>query len=356
MNEGRRIEQFYTVTERMSELYQKEARAYGWTGGTTEELEAWRVDVKLRLHALLGLGKMESCPLQPVRLESIACSGYTREKWIIQTEPGVHMPFFLLIPEEIRQGERKPAFIEPHGHLGGKFYTAGASDYAAVQPFLEQAGEEPFAVQLVREGYLVACPDARGAGERREWMKQEDEYFLKSTCTEINHMAISLGRTLTGMMVWDLIRLLDYMETREDCDPVRIGCGGMSGGGMQTLWLAALDDRIRAAVVSGYFYGFHDAHLVLSHNCGCNFVPNLWATIDMGDLGALIAPRHLFIETGDKDHLNGRNGLANVYPQVEIARSAYRTSGAESGLVHHVFDGGHEWNGVLSLPFVLKYV
>ncbi|TLS49501.1 hypothetical protein FE782_25660 [Paenibacillus antri] len=350
------IRTYYPVTDRMSTLFRKEARRMGWNGGTLRELEAWRADVKARLREVLALDRFESCPLEPRRLESETLDGYRREKWIIQTEQGVWMPFFLLLPEGLRPGERRPAFVNPHGHLAGKYYTAGVEEIPFIRDKLN--GKPPFAVELARQGYVVFCPDARGAGERREWMKQSDSEpdFLGNTCTPISQMAISLGYTLAGMMTWDLMRLLDYIETRGDCDAGRVGCGGMSGGGMQTLWLAAMDDRVSCAVVSGYFYGFHDSLLVLSHNCGCNFVPNLWKYVDMGDIGALIAPRPLLIETGVRDPLNGNDGMANVFPQTDIARGAYAACEAKDRLVHHVFDGGHEWNGEKTTAFVDRWL
>lgn len=168
-------------------------------------------------------------------------------------------------------------------------------------------------------------------------------------------MAIGLGLSLTGMWTWDLMRLIDYIETREDCAQDRIGCCGLSGGGLQTLWLTALDERVNCAVVSGYFYGYKDALLNL-YNCSCNYVPHLWENVDMGDIAALIAPRALLIETGDQDPLNGERGLDNVTEQVEIAAGAYRLMEAGERFVHHVFKGGHVWDGEKTYAFADRWL
>lgn len=172
----------------------------------------------------------------------------------------------------------------------------------------------------------------------------------------LNNMVMGLGYSLAGMMTWDLMRLIDYIETREDCDAERIGCGGFSGGGMQTIWLAALDDRVKCAVTSGYFYGVKEALLELCGNCGCNYVPNLWKYVDMGDMGALIAPRPLLIENGTKDKLNGKSGIENVKSQVEITRQAYKLLGVEDRLYHHIHEGAHEWNGEKTVDFIKKWL
>ena len=75
---------------------------------------------------------------------------------------------------------------------------------------------------------------------------------------------------------------------------------------------------IKAAVVSGYFYGYRESLLVKHQNCSCNYVPHLYETADMGDLGALIAPRPLLVETGARDPLNGQSGMKNVNSQMAI--------------------------------------
>jgi hypothetical protein len=165
-----------------------------------------------------------------------------------------------------------------------------------------------------------------------------------------------LGQTVTGMWAWDLHRLIDYIETRDDCRADRIGCAGLSGGGLQTLWATAFDERIRCAVVSGYFYGYKEALLDGHTNCACNYVPHLYEHVDMGDIGALIAPRPLLIETGDQDGLNGASGLENVYSQLAITRRAYQTLDHEDGLAHDVFAGEHRWLGVQAIPWLKQFL
>ena len=146
------------------------------------------------------------------------------------------------------------------------------------------------------------------------------------------------------------MRLLDSLITDARIDKNRVGCAGLSGGGMQTLDFAALDARVGAAVVSGYFYGVRESLQVLNNNCACNLVPRLWESFDMGDIAALIAPRSLFIETGDADNLNGASGIANVTPQVEIAQEVYNLLGGD--LQHDVFSGPHRWHGENSIAWL----
>jgi hypothetical protein len=158
-------------------------------------------------------------------------------------------------------------------------------------------------------------------------------------------MAYPLGQTVTGMWTWDIHRLIDYIQSRSDCLPDRIGCAGLSGGGLQTLWSTALDDRIRCAIISGYFYGYKEALLEMPQNCSCNYVHKLYEYSDMGDIAAMIAPRPLLIESGTMDPLNGAGGIGNVSSQVEIVRQAYRLFNSEHSIKHYTFQGEHRWDG-----------
>ncbi len=348
---------YYTARTHLSQLFERESRQFAFCAETIPAHHAWQRALRSKLSDLTGLAQMEHCALQPQLLETRQFAGYAREKIIIQTEPDVWMPCFVLIPETVRQDQPAIPVIAAHGHASaGKSAVAGCAEIPAVQRAIARYNYD-YGVQLARAGYLVFCPDARGFGERREAASQHDtdDYLVSGSCVELNQMALPLGQTVTGMWTWDLQRLIDYIETRADCDATRLGCVGLSGGGLQTLWLAAMDDRVQCAVISGYFYGCRDSLLEL-FNCSCNYVPHLWRAVDMGDLGALIAPRPVLIETGTDDSLNGARGLPNVTEQVDITRAAYRVFGHDERLFHHVFTGGHIWHGEKTNDFLARWL
>jgi hypothetical protein len=146
--------------------------------------------------------------------------------------------------------------------------------------------------------------------------------------------------------------LATYALSRPETQGQKLGCIGLSGGGLQTLYLAALDDRVACAVISGYFHGVDDSLLHLAGHCDCNYVPHLWEAADMGDIGALIAPTPLLIESARQDPLNGPRGMDNVLEQYAVTEAAYRLAGAADRLRHDTFDGGHMWHGTLSLDWL----
>jgi dienelactone hydrolase len=336
--------------------FDRESRSMGLRAQNAAELAAWQHELRSRLRAISGIDTMRACPLDPHEDAPEQCDGYVRTRVVIAVEPDVFMPLYVLTPADLRPGRRWPVVLAPHGHASaGKAAVVGCADTPELVRTIAQHNYA-YGLQLVRAGYIVLCPDARGFGERREPVMIDDGDLLGSSCQVLNHMALPLGQTITGMWIWDLMRLIDYAATRADCDAARIGCAGLSGGGWQTLWLAALDDRVSCAIVSGHFYGYKDALLRLSRNCSCNYVPGLWQLADAGDIGALIAPRPLLIETGRHDHLNGERGVLNVTEQLAITRRAYALLGVEDRLAHSVFEGGHRWDGADAVPWLARWL
>lgn len=197
-----------------------------------------------------------------------------------------------------------------------------------------------YGLRLARMGHLVIAPDARGFGLRREEGESGDDKILLSSCRALAHMALPLGLTVAGLQVWDLMRLVDWL-TEEGHGHIFLF--GFSGGGLQSLYTAAVDSRVEGAFISGYYYGFKDSLLLLNGNCDCNYIPRLWLDYEVSDIASLIAPRPLVIQSARADHLNGPRGLDNVLPYVEELKEAYRLLGAEGKLYHDIIEGPHHF-------------
>ena len=342
----------YKTQPYLQQRWQTVGRKLAYDAQSRAEHQAWRDETISTLKRLTGYDTMLTAPLKPKITEIQSFPTYQRQRVEIQTEPGVIMPFYVLIPAH--RPPPYPAVIAPHGHTsGGKLAVTDCRDTPELAETIDKHNYD-YGIQFAEAGFIAFCPDARGFGERQETASEGK--ILASSCQWLNNMAIPLGQTVTGMWAWDLHRLIDYIETRDDCLADQIGCAGLSGGGLQTLWATAFDERIRCAVVSGYFYGYKESLLDGHTNCACNYVPHLYEYVDMGDIGALIAPRPLLIETGDQDGLNGASGLDNVYSQMEITRRAYQTLDSEDLLAHDVFEGEHRWNGVEAIPWLQKFL
>ncbi len=358
MDQEKHTEHYYTCLSLMQQKFDRCKREDRFLAESVEEFTVWKKRVRDLLTELTGQRNMIPCEALPVdEGEEKTKDGILRKKFRIQTEPGVYMPCYLLIPEDkkLNKTNKKPlTFLALPGHLGGgKESVAGKRDRPDIVKAIEQFHYD-YGYQLALQGYTVFCPDCRGFGERREealWGEEEEKY-LNGTCYNLSHMAEALGETVIGMLSWDISRLVDFIEQQGIYDMEQLGCIGFSGGGMQTLWSAAQDDRIKRCVISGYMYGYRDSLLELNGNCNCNYVPHLFEHLDMGDIGALIAPRQVVIQSCRKDHLNGRRGLTNVYEQVDTMKKAYRLFGREDFLFHDIQEGGHCWHEEALLPIL----
>lgn len=340
------IDTYYEDELAFRERLKREGRSAAFKGTTPEDFEAWQIATRVRLFDLLGLSIMDRVSIEARELDRVQIAGgIVRTHAMLQVERDVWMPFYLLEPQspKLDARGRKCCYICPHGHQGaGAASVAGVTGVPAVDDAVRKFNYD-YGLRLARMGYVTVCPDARGWGYRRDWKGQGDDEnsYLRGTCLNQARMAEPLGLTVAGLNVWDNMRLIDYLEARGDIAMDDLGCFGFSGGGYMTLYLAALDPRVRKAFVSGYLYGVDDSLLHLNGNCSCNYVPGLWRLLDMGDIASLIAPRPLLVQSCEGDHLNGARGLANVDEQLSIVRDAYGLVGHADDLLHEVCPGGH---------------
>ena len=125
--------------------------------------------------------------------------------------------------------------------------------------------------------------------------------------------------------------------------------GILSLGGTMTLFLAATDDRVAVAVVSGFLSSWGEAHKVPWNMCGSQVMVGMLGQIEHVDLGALIAPRPLLVETGTEDLIFP---VAAASESVGQLRAIYQRYGASDRIVHDVFVGDHQWHGLAAYPFL----
>jgi hypothetical protein len=157
---------------------------------------------------------------------------------------------------------------------------------------------------------------------------------------------------MIGWRVWDVMRTIDYIATRSELDANRVGCMGISGGGTVTVFAAALDLRIRAALVSGYLNTFRDSIGSLAH-CSDNYVPGILNWAEMHDLAGLIAPRPMFVESGERDNIFPIRASIESFNAV---REIYRIFNAADLVEQEVFPGEHSFWGRRGIPFLARHL
>ncbi|MBI2914624.1 MAG: acetylxylan esterase [Firmicutes bacterium] len=331
----------YSEIAYLDSLYDKTGQAYAFRATNRSEWAAWRREFREKLIEILGGFPASKVPLEPVMLERVEEECYWREKIAFNTEEGLSVPAYVLVPKNGKPPF--PAVIAQHGHGRGKDDSAGVVQ-ARHQAYNMRALHYTYGRDLACQGYLVVVPDARLFGDRSDTRVGGNW----GTCHHGAAMSLLYGKTVMGGRVWDIIRTIDYLETRPDALPGRVGCLGLSGGGMITLYSAAIDDRITASVISGYLCTFRGSIMEVGH-CLCNYVPGILKYGEMYDIAALIAPKPLFIEAGTRDPIFPVEAVQEAYKKL---RRAYELVGAPESLDIHIFDGQHEWRGERSYPWL----
>lgn len=277
-------------------------------------------------------------PLYLETLEETDCDQYVRHKIVFDSEETMSVPAFLLVPRgRVRPG---PAILAVHGHGPGKSQAVGLEE-------TETPGGD-YAHQLALRGYVVLAPDLRCFGERADW-NPPDHYACD---TNLVH-AVMAGVSPLTQNLWDLARCLDVLEEHALVAPDRIGVAGLSYGATMSLFLAAWDARVAVAAVSGYFSSWQASHKMPWNMCGSQVLPGMLGRIEHLDLGALVAPRPLLVQSGDADDLFPAPVAAEECTKL---RAVYRALGAEDHLTHHVFEGGHCWRGEDVYPFLERWL
>ena len=264
-------------------------------------------------------------------------NGYTETRFTFDTEPDVTSIGHILIPDSVR--EKAPMIICVQGHAKGMHVSLGRPKYPGEEATIF-GGDRNFAQQIVARGQIALALEQRGFGERGGTADGPD-------CHQIAVQALLMGRTLIGQRCWDISRAIDVVLAHfPQVDSDRIALMGNSGGGTATIYTAALDERIAAAMPSCALAGFRASIGILKH-CICNYVPGIMLHFDMGDLVALAAPRPYVAVNGVHDEIFP---LESAKEQWEIARRVYGALDAEKKLQHVVGPEGHRFYAELAWP------
>ena len=296
---------------------------------------------------MLG-GFPEKCPLQPQTLEVREFPGYRREKFVFQSRPGVSVLGYLLTPASAKPPYATVVCVPGHGR--------GVDDAVGIdakgQPRTDKSGyQHDFPIQVTEHGMAAVAIEPMAFGCRRDPITIK-KGLGSSACQPVAGSALLLGQTMIGWRIHEVMRAIDWIETRKDLDPKRVGCMGISGGGTCTTFGTALEPRIRAAMVSGYLNTFRDCIMSLSH-CIDNYVPGILNWAEMYDVAGLIAPRPLFVESGERDNIFP---IAASRASFERVKKVYGVFGAGALTEQETFDDIHTFWGKRGLPFLAKHL
>ncbi|MRH42671.1 prolyl oligopeptidase family serine peptidase [Aquibacillus halophilus] len=261
------------------------------------------------LYRLLGDLPDKSQPISAKKLNEEVRDEYVLEKWLLDLNGVDKVPAYFVRP--LNQQGPFPTILFNHSH-GGQYHI-GKNELLQGNTYLE---EPSYAEELTKMGYAVLCIDAWGFGSRMG--RSEGELFKEMLLN---------GKVLWGQMVYDSIRAIDYLTTRDDVDSTRIGTMGMSMGSVMSWWLAALDTRIKVCVDICGLVDFHtliedrglDGHGIYF------YVPNLLKHFSTSEINSLIVPRFHLSLAGDYDRLVPSKGLDKLDQHL---KAVYEEKGA----------------------------
>ena len=295
---------------------------------------AWAAQCRAKMHELLAY-RPKPAPPDAEILEKTRCEGYTRSRVRFHVTDDRTTEAFLLVPKGLKGPA--PAVVALHDH--GAFYYYGKEKICqgeiqscALREHADRAyGGRMFADKLAWRGFVVLVPDAFYFGSQRpdaEAMPERyggalakkapgsDEYIVEYNLLALRHEDLvaktlfDAGTTWPGVLFQGDRAAVDYLVSRPEVDPQRIGCMGLSIGGFRSAHLFALDPRIKAAVVAGWMTTY--AALLYDHlidHTWMIYVPRQLEWLDLPDVATINAPNPLMVINCLQDELFTQEGM-----------------------------------------------
>ncbi|MEO9021179.1 MAG: acetylxylan esterase [Ginsengibacter sp.] len=255
----------------------------------------------------------ERTPLNAKIIRAITKDNYKVEHIVFESQPGFYVTSSLFIPASVKSGGKAPAII----------YCSGHTDQGYRHPIYQQA-----ILNLVEKGFIVFAFDPIDQGERYEYYDPETKKSIIGERDEehsyIGAQPFISGSSLAKYMIWDGIRAIDYLLTRKEVDPARIGITGRSGGGTQSAYIAAFDNRIKAAAPGNYITNF--TRLIQTSGPQCaeqdpfNFIAQ---GLDIPDLLVVRAPKPTLVIATTRDKTFSIQGAMEAAKEVSRIYKAY---------------------------------
>jgi dienelactone hydrolase len=330
------------------------------------EVEVWRARAKAKVFRLLSFDPPQT-PLNAAMEERREEDGLVIERVSYNMPYGPRAQGFFLYPKR-REG-RLPAVVALHDHGGFKYYgkekiTAIPDEPEILIEFKKRCySVRSWATELAKRGFAVLVMDVFLFGSRKIPVDSLNEDFQKAFkglkpgsneyiqkynefAAEHEHLiaktVLAAGSTWPGIFTYEDRRSIDYLLTRPEVDPNRIGCGGLSGGGLRTIFLAGLDSRIKCAVCVGFMSTFRE---MLRNHIKCHtwmlYVPYLYKFLDMPDLIALRAPAPLMVQYNEEDPLYPIEGQRRA--DLKIAE-IYSRMGCPENYSGRFYPGPHKFD------------
>lgn len=280
-------------------------------------IKARNIQVRDQMLSMLG-PVPERCPLSPRTVRTFDRKGYRVENVLFQSRPDFQVTgnFYLPTAPPSYAKPPYPGIISPCGHYAD---ARMAPEYQSVY------------IHLALAGFAVLAYDPIGQGERRQYWNPETGVTEVGGATTEHSMAgqllLLMGENLTGYRVWDGMRAVDYLLTRKEVDPERIGCAGHSGGGTLTRFITPIEPRIKVAVINEggtsnrWPFELRPESRIGPSDVEQNLFPSAKLGVDHVDMQVAIAPRPLLclIENFSPSFDRAADRIRERYHQLGVA-------------------------------------
>ena len=288
---------------------------------TREDWERERPRLMGEYFHMLGLSPLpEKTQLKATVTRTLDRGDYFVDMLHYQSRPGLYVTANLYRPARVNAGEKLPGILYVCGHSG-----RGRNG--------NKTAFQSHGAWFARHGYVCLMVDTLQLGEIAG--------IHHGTYREERWWWLSRGYTPAGVECWNGVRGIDYLVSRSDVDPERIGVTGISGGGAATFWVSAADDRVKVAVpVSGMAdLKSYVPNRVINGHCDCMFLYNTYQW-HWTKIAGLIAPRPMLFVNSDADSIFPMDANERIINRLERLYSLY---GATDVVDSFVSVGGHDY-------------
>jgi cephalosporin-C deacetylase-like acetyl esterase len=292
---------------------------------TPEQIAAYQKNLREQFLQAIG-GLPARMPLNPKVTGVVAREGYMVEKVIFESQPGCLVTALLFLPDRGRYAPPFPGVLVSCGHAGE------AKAYDAYQTM---------GALLALNGMAALVFDPIDQGERSQDPAALPQIWGTSGHTMLGVGSILLGRSTARFEIWDGMRAIDYLQSRPEIDPSRIGCTGNSGGGTQTSYLMALDDRIKAAAPSCYITSLEALLSTIGpQDAEQNVFGQLAFGMDHADYLMMRAPTPILICAATQDFFD----IQGTWTSFRYAKRLYTRLGVAERISLLENDATHNYN------------
>lgn len=328
----------YSPDEFMSGLYDKtKAEPYKNASSYDDALRIGQ-SIKEKAKELFSLEKLDSMAtelkLVPIG-KDLDYPDYTLKKYSVEILHGLNSLVYILEPKHTQGKTNGVVALCGHGYGVRQILNISKKGNKKRFNYIDNY-QNNFAVEMAKRGCTVIAPELFGFGEARLSHDLWKPFYI-SSCDELSHHLLPYGLTTASLRVYQALTCAKILRNMQAVDESKVSLMGISGGGLTALYASLLDESIYKTVICGYINSFKDSILSMWH-CPDNYIPHILEVGEIYDFASALAPKKLFIESGEKDKLFPIKASESAHRSI---KRVYSLMNAEDNLNIDIFPGKH---------------